>query len=136
MSDTIDIFDTINNKYRILKQIGSGVYGKIYKVKDEKEYLLKAMKVNKTEQKYKVSIKIEKSILEELNLLQIENEELVPILYETVTFKKHICFIMKLYDINLYKFQIINYNNDNYNNSNFIAKFIYSIHNFFFCKIV
>jgi serine/threonine protein kinase len=114
MTEKIDISDTINNKYIILKKIGSGVYGKIYKVRDEEEDVLKVIKVNKNEDIYHQSIHIEKKFLEKLNLLQKDNEELVPILYETLKFKNQICFVMKLYDINLYQYQRDNYDNNNY----------------------
>ena len=123
MNDVIEPFDVINYRYRILNKIGCGTYGKIFKLKDEKKYSTKALKVHNNESKYNFSIKREKQILEELTLLQLDKKEFVPILYETLKFKNHICFVMKLYDINLYEFQKINFNNNNYN-INFLLSII------------
>jgi len=117
MNNVIEPFDVINKRYKILKEIGSGVYGKIFTLKDEDEdnFTIKALKVHNNESKYNFSIKREKQILEELTLLQLDEKEFVPILYKTIKFKNHICFIMKLYDINLYEFQKNTFNNKNYN---------------------
>ena len=122
MRNNIEILDTIDNKYTILKKIGKGSYGFIHKIKDESTLDFKAIKINKLEKKYYESIKNEKGILEELNEFTNINNELIPILYETTIYKKHICFILKLYDLNLYSYQKKYYNDSNYN-----LNFIYSL---------
>ena len=72
----------IYGKYKILNEVGSGGYGRVYlavKDDDKKAYILKTLREDSTSLKYIQSIQKEIDILSKLN--QAPQCDYIPILY-------------------------------------------------------
>jgi serine/threonine protein kinase len=108
--------DNICDRYEIIKEIGRGAFSKVFKVNDHKYNRDMAIKIVKAKSVYmetgihecEILININKWILEDkiisLSDLDLNSEsEFVPLLlFKYFDYKKHICMVFRIYDIDLY----------------------------------
>ena len=109
--------DHVAYRYEIIKLLGRGTFGQVYKCYDHKSQEHVALKIIKTSKPHSIQAKNEIKILQLLASTQIESNftsptnktetpsELFVQILDSFTFRGHICIILELLSKNLYEVQ-------------------------------
>ena len=95
--------DHINYRYEVLKILGKGSFGQVLKCYDHKLGTHIALKIVRNEKRFHKQAKEEILILEHLKKLDKDNTFNVIHMYESFTFRNHICITFELLSMNLYE---------------------------------
>eukprot|EP01038_Epipyxis_sp_PR26KG_P010722 gene10722-14398_t len=96
--------DTLDERYVIVREMGKGTFGKVYKCKDNKYNDHVAIKVVRSVKRYSESAKIEADILDDIYDKQksYNNTDYCVNLYSKFKFNGHFCFVFETLGISLY----------------------------------
>lgn len=88
--------DVLGNRFTVLKKLGTGTFGKVYRCADSKHSDEVAVKVIRKVDRYKASAKVESKILKQLYFMQ-ENLEWQPnvIMYTHFEYLGHYCMVFE-----------------------------------------
>ncbi|RZF33351.1 hypothetical protein LSTR_LSTR016021 [Laodelphax striatellus] len=94
--------DHIAYRYEVLKVIGKGSFGQVVKAYDHKNHLHVALKMVRNEKRFHRQAQEEIRILEYLKKQDKDNTMNIIHLYDSFSFRNHMCITFELLSINLY----------------------------------
>lgn len=95
--------DHIGYRYELLKVIGKGSFGQVVKAIDHKSGEHIALKIVRNEKRFYRQAQEEIRILEHLRKQDMHNLMNIIHMYDSFTFRKHMCITFELLSINLYE---------------------------------
>lgn len=95
--------DHVGYRYELLKVIGKGSFGQVVKVYDHKLNENVALKIVRNEKRFYRQAQEEIRILEHLRKQDVHNLINVIHMFDSFTFRKHMCITFELLSINLYE---------------------------------
>jgi len=117
--------DHIAYRYEVLKEIGKGSFGQVIKAYDHKTHQHVALKIMRNESRFKRQAQEETKILQFLKSQDKENNLNVVHMFETFSFRNHICITFELLSMNLY--ELIKKNSFKGFSLQLVRKFAYSM---------
>ena len=98
------IGDHVAYRYEVLAVLGKGSFGQVLKVRDGKTQELLALKMIRNKSRFHHQAAVEVKLLRYLCDKDKSNTFNIIHMYDTFTFRKHICITFELLTINLYDF--------------------------------
>ncbi|XP_066996394.1 dual specificity tyrosine-phosphorylation-regulated kinase 2 [Anabrus simplex] len=95
--------DHVAYRYEVLKVIGKGSFGQVVKAYDHKNHEHVALKMVRNEKRFHRQAQEEIRILEHLRKQDKENTMNIIHIYDSFTFRNHMCITFELLSINLYE---------------------------------
>ncbi|XP_007888657.1 dual specificity tyrosine-phosphorylation-regulated kinase 2-like [Callorhinchus milii] len=95
--------DHIAYRYEVIKVIGKGSFGQVVKAYDHKLHLYIALKMVRNEKRFHRQAAEEIKILEHLRKQDRDNSMNVIHIFESFSFRNHICMTFELLSMNLYE---------------------------------
>lgn len=95
--------DHVGYRYELLKVIGKGSFGQVVKVYDHKLNEHVALKIVRNEKRFYRQAQEEIRILEHLRKQDVHNLMNIIHIFDSFTFRKHMCITFELLSINLYE---------------------------------
>lgn len=95
--------DHVAYRYEVLKVIGKGSFGQVVKAYDHKEHRHVALKMVRNEERFHRQAQEEIRILKALREQDKDNSMNVIHMYDSFTFRNHMCITFELLSINLYE---------------------------------
>ncbi|GLG93531.1 Putative dual specificity tyrosine-phosphorylation-regulated kinase 3 homolog [Gryllus bimaculatus] len=95
--------DHIAYRYEVLKVIGKGSFGQVVKAYDHKNHEHVALKMVRNEKRFHRQAQEEIRILEHLRKQDKDNTMNIIHIYDSFTFRNHMCITFELLSINLYE---------------------------------
>ncbi|KAG8230386.1 hypothetical protein J437_LFUL014172 [Ladona fulva] len=96
-------YDHIAYRYEVLRVIGSGSFGQVFKVYDHKNKQYVALKMVRNEKRFHKQAKEEIKILKHLRKQEKDNTMNIVQILDSFTFRNHVCITFELLSINLYE---------------------------------
>ena len=100
--------DHIGYRYEIIKSLGKGSFGQVYKCFDHKDKQYVAMKILLNKKRLFKQGLVEKKILETLRDNDPEDKKNVVRILGSVVFRNHLILIFEMLSVNLYDFLKLN----------------------------
>lgn len=97
-------FDSVNFRYEVIEEVGRGAFGCVYKVRDHKDWQIKALKVIKNKPNLKEQALVEINIVKTLNKWDPKDKKNVVKLLDDFEWFDHACIVFELLSVNLYQF--------------------------------
>ena len=95
--------DHVAYRYEVLKVIGKGSFGQVVKAYDHKNHEHVALKMVRNEKRFHRQAQEEIRILEHLRKQDKDNTMNIIHMYDSFTFRNHMCITFELLSINLYE---------------------------------
>ncbi|XP_050438953.1 dual specificity tyrosine-phosphorylation-regulated kinase 2-like [Adelges cooleyi] len=95
--------DHVGYRYELLKVIGKGSFGQVVKAYDHKLNEYVALKIVRNEKRFYRQAQEEIRILEHLRKQDVNNLMNIIHMFDSFTFRKHMCITFELLSINLYE---------------------------------
>nr|CAD7446319.1 unnamed protein product [Timema bartmani] len=95
--------DHVAYRYEVLKVIGKGSFGQVVKAYDHKNHEHIALKMVRNEKRFHRQAQEEIRILEHLRKQDKDNSMNIIHIYDSFTFRNHMCITFELLSINLYE---------------------------------
>lgn len=95
--------DHVGYRYELLKVIGKGSFGQVIKAYDHKFCEHVALKIVRNEKRFYRQAQEEIKILEHLRKKDVQNSMNIIHIFDSFTFRKHMCITFELLSINLYE---------------------------------
>ncbi len=103
-----DVHDHISYRFEVVKRLGKGSFGQVFKCYDHKKKEFCALKILRNKKRlYKQGL-IEIKILEALRKNDPDDKKNIIKLKESFTFRKHLILSFEILSINLYEFIKLN----------------------------
>lgn len=96
--------DYVTSRYKILRLLGQGTFGKVVECYDKKQRKYVAIKIIRAVQKYRDASQIEIRVLRALRENDPHNENKCIHLLETFNFKNHVCIVSELLGKSVFDF--------------------------------
>lgn len=95
--------DHIGYRYEVLKVIGKGSFGQVVKAYDHKNHIHVALKIVRNEKRFHRQAQEEIRILDHLRKQDKDNTMNIIHMFDSFTFRSHMCITFELLSINLYE---------------------------------
>lgn len=99
----ISIGDHIAYRYEIISLIGKGSFGQVFKCLDRKMNMMIAIKIIRNKKKFLYQAGVELKVLSIIASSDKDSSSNLIHMIENFIFRKHICIVFELLDINLYE---------------------------------
>jgi dual specificity tyrosine-phosphorylation-regulated kinase 2/3/4 len=103
------IGDHLAYRFEILQMLGKGSFGQVCKCVDHKTSQLVAIKIIKNKPKFHKQGAVEVKVLHHLNTHDSEDTQNIVKLFDSFTFRSHLCLVFELLSLNLYEYLKINH---------------------------
>ncbi|CAG8522653.1 7464_t:CDS:2 [Diversispora eburnea] len=100
----VKVGEILENRYKILGQLGQGTFGKVVKCLDRSTNRLVAVKIIRAVQKYRDASRIEIRVLNTLKEKDPDSVHKCIQLRDWFDYRNHICMVFDLYGISLFDF--------------------------------
>ena len=95
--------DHIAYRYEIIKVVGKGSFGQVFKARDHKNQLNVALKIVRNDERFRKPALVEIKILDHLRKQDKENACNIIQMLDNFTFRSHTCITFELLWVNLYE---------------------------------
>jgi dual specificity tyrosine-phosphorylation-regulated kinase 2/3/4 len=99
-------YDSIDSRYKILEEVGKGVFGRVYKANDYKRNQTVAIKVIRNEDRFHTQVKQEIKLFEKLLTTDKKYSDYLIPLYRWFTYKNDYFLVFELFGINMYSYYL------------------------------
>jgi len=100
----INLGDSLQTRYKILKVIGEGTFGKVTQCWDRQEKKYVAIKIIKSIPKYREAAKVEIEILKDIERRDMHRTSGCITMLESFDFRQHFCLVFDLLGMSMYDF--------------------------------
>lgn len=98
----------LNNKYKVMKLLGDGTFGRVLQVADVKTKAILAVKVVRDVQRYTEAAEIEADILRDIHTQDVHKVSGCAHMYDTFMHFNHYCMVFEPLGSNLYEYLKLN----------------------------